>query len=780
MNNSKHRYYEFGEFRLDAYERQLLKHGQPVPLTFKAFEVLLVLVESSGRILEKEELMQRVWPDAIVEESNLKNNISALRKALGDASQASQYIQTLPRRGYRLVAEVVALPDERDALVIEKHTTTEIIIETISDDETLTDAEVYQEQSEAIISNAREAVATGAETLQGATGEEAITGIAVETETRTAQRVSVKESLVQRVQRRKWLAVVGAGALLIVVAVGGLALSRWISHSNARPSYAFDNMQLIRLTNAGNLGAIISPDGKYIVYVVRGTQADGLWIRQTVSESAVKLLPPTPLMGISFGRDSNFVYYVRQDEHPEGELYKIPVLGGTPKLVLERIDGPVSFSPDGQRMAFRRMNKDVGKLMLITTNLDGGDERILMAADTPYTIWRYNWSPDSNHIALAIKHDAVEGQITWQVIEIPAEGGEVRAITAPQKESITGITWLPDGGGMILIATDKATGVPQLWHLTYPSGQITRITNDSNTYSAPYSGTTVTADGDTILAPQLVIAQNIWLADIRDVNHPRKITADGSNYGYLTWTSDGRILYSEGDRNKSDLWMMNADGMGRERLTEVQSDNRYPAMSPDGRYVLYCSKRTGNYQIWRMDRDGRNPKQLTDEPDGCASPHITPDSQWVVYQTLALAGGDLRKLSIEGGQSVSLADNVETPVISPDGQMVAYQFFDEAKKRFVIVIKPLTGGEPVKVLDYPEAAILEIVQWCKDGLFCLSNHRAQIILVPLDGHPPRPFTDFKTGENISSFAVSADGSQIAIARGVLQYDAILITNIKKR
>src|SRR6201999_1624258 len=92
---------------------------------------------TSGRILEKEELMQRVWPDAMVEEANLKNSISAIRKALGEAPQASRYIQTLPKRGYRLVAEVVALPDEDEAYLIEKHTTAEIVVDTVSDDKSL-------------------------------------------------------------------------------------------------------------------------------------------------------------------------------------------------------------------------------------------------------------------------------------------------------------------------------------------------------------------------------------------------------------------------------------------------------------------------------------------------------------------------------------------------------------------------------------------------------------------------------------------------------------------
>lgn len=98
-------FYEFGPFSIDPEERHLLRDGQPVRLTPKAFETLLVLVENRGRIIEKEELMKRVWPDAFVEEGGLTRNISTLRKAL-DKNTSQQYIQTIPRRGYRFMARV--------------------------------------------------------------------------------------------------------------------------------------------------------------------------------------------------------------------------------------------------------------------------------------------------------------------------------------------------------------------------------------------------------------------------------------------------------------------------------------------------------------------------------------------------------------------------------------------------------------------------------------------------------------------------------------------------
>ena len=105
--------YEFGPFRLDAAEHLLLRDGETVPLTPKAFDLLLALVERHGRLLEKEELLKTVWPDTFVEEANLASNISQLRKALGDGENGQRYIETAPKRGYRFVARVIIVGDER-------------------------------------------------------------------------------------------------------------------------------------------------------------------------------------------------------------------------------------------------------------------------------------------------------------------------------------------------------------------------------------------------------------------------------------------------------------------------------------------------------------------------------------------------------------------------------------------------------------------------------------------------------------------------------------------
>ena len=99
--------YAFGRFSLDSAERLLLRDREAVPLTPKAFDILLTLVENNGRVVEKDELMKRVWPNTFVEEGNLTQNVSLLRKALGESANGIQFIETVPRRGYRFVAPVI-------------------------------------------------------------------------------------------------------------------------------------------------------------------------------------------------------------------------------------------------------------------------------------------------------------------------------------------------------------------------------------------------------------------------------------------------------------------------------------------------------------------------------------------------------------------------------------------------------------------------------------------------------------------------------------------------
>ena len=129
MSKPATHFYEFGAFRLDATQRLLLRAGTVVPLTLKAFDLLLTLVESDGQVLTKNELMHRVWPDSFVEEAILSHHIHKLREALGEREQGDKYIETLARRGYRFVPKVNEVQDEGVEQVLQERSVARVVVE---------------------------------------------------------------------------------------------------------------------------------------------------------------------------------------------------------------------------------------------------------------------------------------------------------------------------------------------------------------------------------------------------------------------------------------------------------------------------------------------------------------------------------------------------------------------------------------------------------------------------------------------------------------------------
>src|SRR5947208_9199840 len=129
MSQQTKQLYEFGAFTLDVEESRLLRGGQPVPLKPKVLETIFVVVESGGRVIDKEVLMKRLWPDSFVEDANLAVNISQLRKALGDDENGGHFIETVPKRGYRFAAQVTKVLADRADLVVHERTRSRIVIE---------------------------------------------------------------------------------------------------------------------------------------------------------------------------------------------------------------------------------------------------------------------------------------------------------------------------------------------------------------------------------------------------------------------------------------------------------------------------------------------------------------------------------------------------------------------------------------------------------------------------------------------------------------------------
>jgi serine/threonine protein kinase len=572
--------------------------------------------------------------------------------------------------------------------------------------------------------------------------------------------------------------------LLLMVLIVGLAfwgVLRWAQRGSPNP---FQTMQVTRLTNTGkSIDAVISPDGKYIVHVMDDAGQQSLWVKHIPTASNVQIVAPSEAQywGLTFSRDSNYVYYVIWEKNSPGTLYQVPVLGGTSRRLLASVYSPITFSPDGKRFAFIRRHQSLGETVLMVADADGSKEQILAMRKSPevFSLVGPSWSPDGK--LLVCSTGSYEGGFHSNLVEVRANDGVEKPIISQKWFFIERIAWLRDGDGLVITASEQPFSSYQIWHIAYPGGEARRITNDLNTYL----DVSLTADSSALVTVQADRLSNIWVAPGGEASRATQITSGvGQQYG-LSWTPDGRIVYASVTSGNLDIWIMNADGTNQKQLTVDPHVDREPSVSPDGRYIVFASNRAGNFNIWKMEIDGSNTRQLTSGSDE-QFPQFSPDGQWIVYQGFVSGVPTLWKIPAGSGASVQLTDKFSNwPVISPDGKLIACSYREEADSSWKVAVIPFAGGRPVKLFEIPMLSLPMLfwqrVRWSSDGrtLTYIDNRGgvSNIWSQPLDGSPPKQLTDFKS-DRILNFDWSRDGKQLACIRGLMTSDAVLITSLK--
>jgi serine/threonine protein kinase/Tol biopolymer transport system component len=579
-----------------------------------------------------------------------------------------------------------------------------------------------------------------------------------------------------RSKNTAWLMPVVA-ALLLCIAVGGL----YYLTPLFRQTVSFETMRFEKLTYTGNIVServAISPDGKYTVYVVQEAGEQSLWVRHIDTNGNLQIVPPSKVDygGLAFPRDGNYVYYSIMEKKGLTALYRVPVLGGdAPRKLLDNVERPVTFSPDGARMA---VVQDERSLMI--ANADGSEPRLLATASEGKRWNLLAWSPSGETIVATVFS---QSDNNTYLVEVSVEDGIEKPIDSPPWLRVSGMAWQPDGSGLILSGRTLETKLSQLWLVTYPEGKLNKITNDLNNYL----GLSLTADGKTIASIQYERLSNVWSVSQEDGRLERQVTFDkdkDEGMSGVALAPDGKIVYTARITGVQDLWIINPDGSGKRQLTFDARSNFSPEVSPDNRYIVFVSDRSGSSGIWRMDMDGGNPKQLTNGAGIAALPAFSPDGKWIIYQfTAADNKPTVWKVSIEGGEQIQLTDVYSgKPVISPDGERFAcYYGKPAADSQTKIAVIPFSGGQPTQVIDLPLVVKSPMFRWSADGRGLIYvDSRSRIYNLwrqSLDNGAPRQLTDFKS-EEIFRFD-SADGDKdIALVRGHESSDVIIINNFK--
>ena len=570
----------------------------------------------------------------------------------------------------------------------------------------------------------------------------------------------------------------------MVLLLGGLGVAIY-KLSVRKSELNFQNMKIVQITQSGNATDVaISPDGQYVVYVLREGEKYSLNVRQVATGSDVQVLPPDILSfrGLAYSPDGNYIYFTRSDKsNPNySYLWQMPALGGTPRQLVRDIDSATAFSPDGRQFAFARGVPDKGEVHIQVAGVEGGGERML--ASLPVS-WFYgpDWSPDGKTLAVT----TISGtKVTRRMISaISVSDGTVREIYS-SPNWLGPPRWLADGSGLLVTVWDPALGWrAQLWQISFPGGEAHRFTNDLTDYRTSDgfnqgSSLDMTRDRKTLATIESTTAADLWVAPAGDAARARQITTGARANNGLAWLASGALVYADYD---GELFSVQEDGSKRMLLAPGQNANELPATCIDGRFVVFIAYRNEKLNVWRMDADGSNLVQLTDEPFAY-DPECSPDGKSVLYARI----NDMTawQVPIQGGTPPQMvAQNLAVarpPQISPDGKLLAYFPMPATRSSpMVLTVVPFGGGSPLYRFYWPMGATR--IRWAHDGKaldYLLTRGGAtNIWRQPLAGGPPKQITNFKS-DLIFFFAWSRDAKQLALARGTTSNDVVLISHFQ--
>ena len=358
------------------------------------------------------------------------------------------------------------------------------------------------------------------------------------------------------------------------------------------------------------------------------------------------------------------------------------------------------------------------------------------------------------------------------------------------------VNWQPDSSGVIF-ASSQAGGPSvnsQLWDVSYPQGNARRITNDLNLYVDE----TITADGSAIVTVQTAILANLWVAYTSEIAHPQgaKQITSGPNLadGYLglSWMPDGRILYGYYDRGEARLATISPDG-------SKSTDIRFPpgfydsaSACGDRRTIVFRADISGTRGIWRADSDGGNLRNIVRDVAAFA-PACSPDAKTVVYTTVKANEPRLWKVPTDGGQPLQLSgDSLLFPAISPDGRSIAALHAVSPNELQQFAILRADGGPILATFELSFGFFFigeggAALRWAPDGgsLVYIVNHNGGSDLWAQPVHlanasmkaSPKQLISF-SGDPIFTFAWSTKGDQLALARGRISADAVLISHFR--
>ena len=621
----------------------------------------------------------------------------------------------------------------------------------------------------------------------------AVSGVSPALGSSSAQPALGSSSAVVAVAKQHKLGLVGGTiAALVILAAAGVGVYSMLHRVAPAP---FQNFSIAQVTNSSKaVVTAISSDGKYLLTVMDDKGLNSLWLRNVATASDTQIVPPSATIpNVAFSPDGNYVYFRKAENgiNSDFNVYRTPVLGGTPQVVARDVDSSLTFSPDGTRLAYFRANDpETGKYRLLSAKIDGSDEKILFIHPLEFLPRWLAWSPDGKQIAYPDHDPATFGEIS--LFDITS--GKIRALTFADKQ-ISALQWSTGGDGLFVAYQQKGPDYArsQIGFVSLPDGHLRPISRDTNSYST----LAVSADGKTLATVQQKAVSKLFVlpgqGDTSGTATPLAI--DGEHIAFFNWSYDGNLLTSDYSR------LVRTDASGK-NPTVLASDPSAGIIAPAAcgtKYIVFpweFHAGTNVSGIWRADGDGSHPAQLTDgAADGwsssvaCSGNHdwvyFFRDTQhiWRVSLNGTLAGeGKAEPVPASAiGKSFQAGRGMG---ISPDGKTLAYlvEFvnLDSGLGTARIALLDFATMSDPRLLD-PNPHISAGPQFTSDGkavAYSIRDNGVDNVWVqPLDGSTGRQITKFDA-EQILSFHWSPDGKNLGILRGHTDSDVVLLQESK--
>ncbi len=731
MSNEINNLYEFGGFRLNAQTNTLWRGDDLIPLSPKAFELLKLLVENRGEVVSKQVILDKVWTETFVEEGVLTQNIYTLRQTLGKDENGKQLIENLARRGYRLTVPIYC------------------------DTETRRRAE-----------------------------------------TRLPPRSSAdnqnRDSNLPASPRHRF-----SGSLAIVLIIGVVLLTVigyrfFASLIPANPPPQITELKFKQLTDTGDVRYLtVSPDGNLVAF----TRGFDIFLRnlQTNNEVKLNLENGTQAGCLQFSPDGNFIYFgnlYNRDE--KGSVFRLSQRGGVPEIMAENIWSGFSLSPNGQELAFVRKFPSENRQGLIIKDLETGVEKTLKTLNLPEEFYWNNypaWSSDGQKIAMVA---VTPSEHFTRLLIFERENGKELELKPKNFRNVEQVVW-NSGGNSLLAAANDGNNF-QLWKISMSDAAAKRITNDLNSYL----GISVSQDRKKLISRQRIYYSNIWVSKKGDLNNLKQVTAGTSrNDGLLglRWLDEEKIVYTSNDEKIRDwnLWLLNTVDGTRQKLTsDTETQNDYPTVSADKKFIFFASDRNKESRIWRINPDGSNPTQVTfGEAETHHFPQVSPDGKWLYFIIKSGRSSTIGRKSLEENSVQELSGKTQFVPgnflsLSPDGKFLAFQNISnqspthDANPKLQLAI--MSTENPQHVIFTEIETLLQIVEWREDSKsfdYIVGNVKESGLLHQSSETDAKPTKILEmTPASIFNFAWSPSGENLAVSRGQLLRDVVLLTNFE--